>query len=394
VINATGVVVHTNLGRSLLARDALLAVERACSHYSNLEFSLAKGQRGSRYSHVQDLLTTLTGAEAALVVNNNAAAVLLVLESLAKGKEVIVSRGQLVEIGGSFRIPDVMAKSGARLKEVGTTNRTHLADYEQAISSETGALLKVHTSNYKVIGFHKEVPLQGLASLGQRHGLPVIEDLGSGNFFDFSTSQPLGEPTAQSALKDGAALITFSGDKLLGGPQSGIILGQRRLVDRIKKNPLNRALRIDKMTLAALEATLRLYLDPDKAREEIPTLKMITMNKSTLQGRAKRLAADLRRQWGSRPRVQTKVGVSRVGGGASPGGELPTSLVQISMSGQELEHMRQALLQTDPPLVGRVEDQSLCLDPRTIQADELRLIPGILDQAWQAASREVQIKGA
>lgn len=384
VINATGVVVHTNLGRSLLAPAARKAVLEASRYYSNLEFRLETGKRGSRYSHVESLLCTLTGAEAALVVNNNAAAVLLVLDTLVKGKEAVVSRGQLVEIGGSFRIPDVMAKSGGILREVGSTNRTHVADYEQAIGPETGALVKVHTSNYKVVGFHKEVSLREMAALGQRYGLPVIEDLGSGNLFDFSPYVPLAEPTAQSALQDGASVVTFSGDKLLGGPQAGVILGQREVVERIKRNPMNRALRIDKMTLAALEATLRLYHDPERARREIPTLAMITMPPETVQGRASRLAKTLRWQWGGDIAVRTRAGASRVGGGASPEKDLPTTLVQLEMPADRLEPFREALMETDPPLVGRIEDGAFCLDPRTLQSDELRLVPQLLDRARKA----------
>ncbi|ACV68052.1 L-seryl-tRNA(Sec) selenium transferase [Desulfohalobium retbaense] len=381
VINATGVVVHTNLGRSLLARAAREAVEESCRFYSNLEFALETGKRGSRYSHVESLLCSLTGAEAALVVNNNAAAVLLVLDTLVKGKEAVVSRGQLVEIGGSFRIPDVMAKSGGILREVGTTNRTHLSDYEQAIGPETGALMKVHTSNYKVIGFHKEVGLRELAVLGREYDLPVIEDLGSGNLFDFTPYVPLDEPTAQSVLREGASVVTFSGDKLLGGPQAGVILGRKDEIERIKRNPLNRALRIDKMTLAALEATLRLYTDPARARREIPTLAMITLSPETIQGRAKRLASTLRRQWQQHLPVRTRAGSSRVGGGASPEKDLPTTLVQIPLPGNRLEPFREALLQTDPPLVGRIEDGAFCLDPRTLQSEELRVVPGLLEQA-------------
>ena len=382
VINATGVVVHTNLGRSLLAASAIKAVEQACGSYSNLEFSLHSGKRGSRYALVEDLLCRLTGAEAGLVVNNNAAAVLLMLDTLAKGKEVIVSRGQLVEIGGSFRIPDVMAKSGAMLREVGATNRTHLYDYEQAINEHTGALLKAHTSNYRIIGFHKEVPLTELVELGSRYSLPVLEDLGSGNLFSFPASAGLDEPTVQSVLQTGVSVVTFSGDKLLGGPQAGIILGQKKFIDPIKKNPLNRALRIDKMTLAGLEATLRLYLDPDTAREKVPTLGMICARPEQLKSKAQRLAAKLRSSLGEYFDVRTVSGASRVGGGASPEHDLPTTLVQlIPKTGIRVEELRDVLLQTDPPMVGRVEHDSLCMDPRTLQSNEFKLIGPVLKQA-------------
>ena len=382
VINATGVVVHTNLGRSLLARSAAEAVELACSAYSNLEFSLDTGKRGSRYALVEELLCRLTGAEAGLVVNNNAAAVLLMLDTLARGREVIVSRGQLVEIGGSFRIPEVMAKSGAILKEVGATNRTHLYDYENALSENTGAILRAHTSNYKVIGFHKEVGLKELVELGRKHDLPVLEDLGSGNFFSFPSSTGLDEPLVPSLLKTGVDVLTFSGDKLLGGPQSGIILGKKNAIETIKKNPLNRALRIDKMTLAGLEATLRLYLDPEQAQEQIPTLRMICQQKTSLQSKAARLAARLKKDVGDWFDVSTRRDASRVGGGASPELDLPTTVVSLApKQGIELETLRDALLKTDPPLVGRVEHDRLCLDPRTLQRGEGQQVVQVMRQA-------------
>jgi len=256
VINATGVVVHTNLGRSILPERAINQFRSIAGGYSNLEYDLDQGRRGSRYVHVEEILKELTSAEAAMVVNNNAGAVLIALETMAKGREVVVSRGQLVEIGGSFRIPDVMRKSGARMVEVGTTNKTHLTDYEEVIGPETALLLKVHTSNFQVVGFTEEVSLSELVTLGERHGIPVMEDLGSGCLVDFSTYGLIKEPTVQEALAQGVGLVTFSGDKLLGGPQAGIILGQKDLVEAIRKNPLNRALRIDKLTLVALEETL------------------------------------------------------------------------------------------------------------------------------------------
>ena len=384
VINATVVVVHTNLGRSLLAQPAVQAVDLACRAYSNLEFSLDTGKRGSRYALVEDLLCHLTGAEAGLVVNNNAAAVLLMLDTLAKGKEVVVSRGQLVEIGGSFRIPEVMAKSGATLREVGATNRTHVYDYEQAIGDQTGGLLKVHTSNYRIVGFHKEVPLKDLVALGDQYGLPVMEDLGSGNLFDFPSSTGLDEPTVQSVLQSGVSVVTFSGDKLLGGPQSGIILGRKEVIEPIKKNPLNRALRIDKMTLAGLEATLRLYLDPEVAQEQVPTLRMICAPQEQLKGKAQGLASRLRSELGDIFQVWTMRGASRVGGGASPELDLPTTLVGLTpQAGHDVQKLRDALLHTDPPLVGRVEYESLCLDPRTLQPDEMKHIVPVLKQALQ-----------
>lgn len=384
VLNATGVVIHTNMGRSLLADCAVSAVTEACAHYSNLEFDLATGERGSRYSHVEELLCRVTGAEAALVVNNNAAAVLLVLDTLCKGGEVIVSRGQLVEIGGSFRIPEVMEKSGAILREVGATNRTHLRDYENAINDQTVALLRVHTSNYRVVGFHKAVPLADLVALGRARNLPVIEDLGSGSFLDFSPwglpNANAGEPTVQDIVADNPDVITFSGDKVLGGPQAGIIIGRRDWIERIKRNPLNRALRIDKMTLAALEATLRLYLDPDRARAEVPTVRMITASPDELKTRARRLAARLRKTLTSRATITTIQGVSRVGGGSFPERDLPTTLVQLVPQTCSVAHLRAALLTTTPPLVGRVESGALLLDPRTLSDAEFSLVVKIFDE--------------
>lgn len=387
VINATGVVVHTNLGRSLLADSALQMVDKVCSSYNNLEFSLQSGERGSRYELVQELLCELTGAEAALVVNNNAAAVLLTLDTLAKEQEVIVSRGQLVEIGGSFRIPEVMAKSGAQLREVGATNRTHLRDFEQAINENTAALLRVHTSNFRIVGFHKEVSLEEMVALGNHYELPVLEDLGSGNFCRFPSWTGLDEPLVGDVLRKGAAVVTFSGDKLLGGPQAGLILGRREYIGRIQKNPLNRALRIDKMTLAALEATLRLYKDPELAARSIPTLRMILQEEKTLSSRAKRLAGRLNTGLQEYFQVGTSKGFSRVGGGASPELNLPTRLVTLQpKNGLDLEAFRQALLDTDPPLLGRVEQDRFCLDPRTLQTNDMQDLPRVLAQAAQSSS--------
>ncbi|MFW6324795.1 MAG: L-seryl-tRNA(Sec) selenium transferase [Desulfovibrionales bacterium] len=383
VINATGVVVHTNLGRSLLSRSAVEAVQEACDRYSNLEFDLDSGKRGSRYSHVESILCRITGAEAGLVVNNNAAAVLLILDTLAKGKEVVVSRGELVEIGGSFRIPDVMAKSGAVLREVGATNRTHLSDYENAIGPETAALMKVHTSNFRIMGFHKAVSIEELSRMAAAHSLPVIEDLGSGNLFSFDPAAGLNEPTVQDSLAAGADVVSFSGDKLLGGPQAGIILGNKLFIDAVKKNPLNRALRIDKMTLAALEATLRIYLEPDAAGEQIPTLRMITATPRELASRAGRLAGFLRRELKEELHIKVIPGVSRVGGGALPEKDLLTSLVALDpVNGRfGVEQMREALLKTNPPVVGRIEHDMFCLDPRTLLKGDFQEILSALKEA-------------
>ena len=402
VLNGTGVVIHTNLGRSLLADEAVKAVVAACSRYSNLEMDLATGQRGSRYSHVEKLICSLTGAESALVVNNNAAAVFLMLDTLCKGQEVVVSRGQLVEIGGSFRIPEVMEKSGCILKEVGATNKTHLRDYTNAITGDTAAILRVHTSNYRIVGFHSDVSVAELVALGRERGLPVLEDLGSGYLCDLAGSslQALAqnEPPVRSVVAAGIDVVTFSGDKVLGGPQAGIIAGRAEYIERIKRNPLNRALRIDKMTLAALEATLRLYTQPELALEQVPTLRMICTPLDTLQKRAKRLIRLLAKIFAGQggggtdtasvvPEQATFsaiIGDSLVGGGSFPERALPTMLVVCSVAGQTAEDLRERLLAVDPPLVVRVQDGRVCIDVRTVQDDELLLVANAV---WQAASK-------
>lgn len=381
VINATGVVIHTNMGRSVLAESALRAVQEAATGYCNLELDLATGARGSRYSLVEHLICTLSGAEAALVVNNNAAAVLLVLDTLCKGGEVVVSRGQLVEIGGSFRIPEVMEKSGATLREVGATNRTHAHDYQRAITPETVALLRVHTSNYRVVGFHKEVTLPELVELGRAHSLPVIEDLGSGSLVDFTPYGLPGEPTVQAVVRGGADVVTFSGDKVLGGPQAGIIVGRLDLIQRIRKNPLNRALRCDKFTLAALEATLRHYLEPEEALQAVPTLRMMTASPESLARRARTLASRLRRTLGAAAHISLRADVSRVGGGSFPECDLPTTLVCIQPAQGSATTLKQRLLDTEPPLLGRLEEQSFCLDVRTLTDAEFPLVQAALSQA-------------
>ena len=386
VLNATGVVIHTNLGRSVLAEEAVRAAVLAAGGYCNLEYDLATGERGSRHSLVEGLIRELTGAEAAVVVNNNAAAVLLMLDALCKGGEVVVSRGQLVEIGGSFRIPDVMARSGAVLREVGTTNRTHLFDYENALNENTRALLRVHTSNYRIAGFHADVPLEDMATLARKHGLPLLEDLGSGSFVDFAPWGLPGEPTAREVLWVGADVVTFSGDKVLGGPQAGIIAGRSDLIEPIRGNQLMRALRCDKMTLAALEATLRLYLDPDKALARIPTLRRITMSPAELKRRAGRLARALRRVLpeGS-ARVSLTDGASRVGGGSFPERDLPTTLVRVQSPLCAAETLRVRLLSADPPLVGRVERDAFLLDPRTLEEQEFGEAARIMARALAPA---------
>jgi L-seryl-tRNA(Ser) seleniumtransferase len=377
-INATGIVVHPNLGRSLLAEAAVENLCQVARRYSNLEYDLAKGRRGSRYTAVHDILCEITGAEAAMVVNNNAAAVLLCLETIAAGRQVIVSRGELVEIGGSFRIPDVMAKSGAILREVGTTNRTHLRDYVNAIGPETALLLKVHTSNYAMVGFTAEVPLAEMVALGREHGIPVMNDLGSGNFMDLSAFGLPGEPTVQQAVATGADLVTFSGDKLLGGPQAGIILGNAEIIAKVRQNPINRALRIDKLTLAALEATLRLYRDPDQAVAQIPTLRMLTASAAHLDARAHALAGQIEALGVPGLKVTVLDAASKAGGGALPLLNLATRCVGLRTEVMSVDALERALRANDPPIIGRIENDTLLLDVRTLADDELPLIASAL----------------
>ena len=390
-LNATGVVVHTNMGRSVLAEEARQAVIRAATGYCNLELDLATGGRGSRHALVEELICRITGAEAALVVNNNAAAVLLVLDTFCKGGEVIVSRGELVEIGGSFRIPEVMEKSGATLREVGATNRTHLRDYSAAINENTRALMRVHTSNYRIVGFHSAVGLPELSALAREHGLPLIEDLGSGSLMDFSACGLPNEPTVPEVLSQGADIATFSGDKVLGGPQAGIITGRKTMVEQLKRNPLTRALRCDKLCLSALEATLRLYLDPEKARQSVPTLRMITCPPAELAKAARNLATKLRKGLNAQE-TQCEIGVredvSRVGGGAFPQYDLPTTLVRIRPAGCSPTALKAALLETVPPLIGRLEDDAFCLDPRTLDIREYPDVLRVLREALSTASRQ------
>ncbi len=373
-INATGVVVHTNLGRSILAEGALENVHLIAGRYSNLEYDLATGKRGSRYSAVEDILCEISGAEAAMVVNNNAGAVLLCLETMARGKKVIISRGELVEIGGSFRIPDVMSKSGGILCEVGTTNRTHLDDYENAIDSDTGLLLKVHKSNYDVVGFSAEVSLKRLVALGEKYQVPVMEDLGSGTFIDFSTYGLTKEPTVQESVRSGADVITFSGDKLLGGPQAGLILGKKDVIDPIKKNPITRALRIDKLTLAALESTLRFYREKESAIGAIPTLRMLTLPIEQIRQKARQLKKGLNRINDDRLQLELMNLSSRAGGGSLPLLELPTQCVGVKVAGLSVNTIERFLRNHTTPVIGRIEEDYFIMDLRTIQSDELILI--------------------
>jgi len=379
IVNATGVVVHTNLGRSLLAKDAVENLMTVASRYSNLEFDLSKGMRGSRYSIVEDILCEISGAQAAMVVNNNAGAVFLCLETLSRDKKVIVSRGELVEIGGSFRIPDVMAKSGAILKEVGTTNRTHFHDYEKAIEHDTGLLLKVHKSNFSIVGFTTEVSLEELVGLGATYQIPVMEDLGSGTFVDFSKYGLLKEPTVQESVAAGVDVVTFSGDKLLGGPQAGIIVGKKDWIDRIKKNPITRVLRIDKLTLAALESTLRHYRNIDREIDSIPTLRMITLSFGYTETKAKELAKLLENIDDSRMSVYLIDLFSRPGGGAFPLLKLPSKGVGVKVQGISANTVEKKMRSNEIPIIGRIEEDRFILDLRTIQDDELPIIKKAFD---------------
>ncbi|MBL7181096.1 MAG: L-seryl-tRNA(Sec) selenium transferase [Pseudomonadota bacterium] len=380
LINATGVVVHTNLGRSLLPADAIENLVTIAGRYSNLEFDLLKGARGSRYSNVEDILCEVSGAESAMVVNNNAGAVLLSLNTIANGKTVIVSRGELIEIGGAFRIPDVMAKSGGILKEVGTTNRTHLKDYESAIENDTGLFLKVHTSNYSIVGFTAQVSLKELVDLGAKYQIPVMEDLGSGTFIDFSRYGLIKEPTVQESVAAGADVITFSGDKLLGGPQAGIIVGKQEILDNIKKNPLTRALRIDKLTLAALEITLRHYRDPDKAVDSIPTLRMLTLPFADIETKARQLKTLLEHIGDGRLQVQLLDMASTAGGGALPLLNLPSKGLGINVQGISPNALEKTLRENEPPIIGRIEEDTFMLDLRTVQDDELAIIKDVFEK--------------
>ncbi|NLN59520.1 MAG: L-seryl-tRNA(Sec) selenium transferase, partial [Deltaproteobacteria bacterium] len=342
--------------------------------YCNLEYDLEKGERGLRYSHVRELLRILTGAEEALVVNNNAAAVLLVLDTLARGREAIVSRGELVEIGGAFRIPEIMERSGALLREVGTTNRTRALDFERAVSERTGLIMKVHTSNFKIVGFTEEVSLESLVSMGARYGIPVMHDLGSGCMIDFAPFGLGGEPTVKAVVATGVDVVTISGDKLLGGPQAGIVLGKREIMGDVMRNPLNRALRIDKLTLAALEATLVQYLHPGQAAGAIPTLRTLTEPLSKVTTRAKRLAAMLRRSGIPGLTVFLQKNVSAVGGGALPLREIETMVVAVACEGITSVRLEEALRRVEIPVIARIDEDAVLFDVRTVRDDEFSVI--------------------
>ena len=385
VINATGVILHTNLGRSLLATRAMERAQEVATHFSNLEYDLQGGLRGDRQIHLQPLLHDLTGAEASLVVNNNAAALFLIINTLAEGKEAIVSRGELVEIGGSFRLPEIMKKGGALLREVGTTNKTYLSDYEEAIGSQTALLLKVHTSNFRLSGFTAACSLGELVQLGRRYQIPVVEDLGSGAMVDLSRWGLPKEPLAQESLREGADLVCFSGDKLLGGPQAGLILGRQVLVQRLKKNPLARAMRIDKLSLACLEATLRIYLEGPEVWKEIPVFSFLTAPLEVLAGRARRLIELMGPGAREVFDPQVEEGQAEVGGGSLPGALIPTRCVTLRPCSVPVQSMEEKLRGGDPPILARIQKGNLILDMLTVQDDELEQIGAALAELSSSA---------
>lgn len=379
MINATGTALHTNLGRALLSDKAVEATQRVNARYSNLEYNVEAGERGSRYAHIEDLLKELTGAEAALVVNNNAAAVMLLLTATTQGQEVLISRGELVEIGGSFRVPDVIESVGARLKEVGATNKTHLRDYERAITEETGALLRVHTSNYRVVGFSQVPDDKDLVALAHQHDLPAFNDLGSGLLIDL---QPLGlprEPLVSEVVVAGYDVVSFSGDKLLGGPQAGILVGTKQYIDQLKRHPLLRALRVDKMTLAGLEATLQAYLKPEQAMKDIPLLQMLGQSEEELARKAQTLADDIR-ALDKGYQVNIIEGQSQVGGGAFPEARLATHLVEISHPDYSESTLEQKLRQAEFPIIARTSDGKVQFDVRTLlEADSGKICQALVE---------------
>lgn len=374
VVNATGTVLHTNLGRAPLAQEALQAMRDAAEGYSNLEFDLGEGERGHRYELVEPLICELTGAEAAFVVNNNAAAVFLMLRELAEGRKVAVSRGELVEIGGSFRVSEVMRASGAQLVEVGTTNKTHLRDYEKALDDGADLVLRVHTSNFRIVGFTHAPPLEDLVALSHSRGVPVMEDLGSGSLLDLRSFGIGDEPTIRDSLAAGVDLVTFSGDKLLGGAQAGILCGRRGLMERIRANQLARVVRVDKLTLAALEATLRLYRDDREAVRKIPALRMLTTPKEELRSAAEKLDSALSEAVGGEIRSRVVETVSKVGGGALPTTELPTYAVAVAVPGLTAGEFLRSLRSGDPPVVARVSKEEVIFDVRTLLSGQAEAV--------------------
>ena len=370
LINATGIVIHTNLGRSVLSEDVMENVRRTATAYSNLEYDLAEGKRGKRHAHIRRLLREITGAEDGFAVNNNAAAVFLSLSALAKGREAVVSRGELVEIGGSFRVPDVMAESGALLMEVGTTNKTHLRDYEDALGETTALILKVHKSNYQIIGFTEEVPLETLVALGHGRGVPVMCDLGSGCIINLNPYGIHSEPSVREVLKSGADIVTFSGDKLLGGPQAGLIVGKKEFVEKIQKHPLARAVRIDKLTLAALEATLMAYADEEQAKEKIPTIRMLLEDPKIIRQRAKKIAGLIKRGI-KEAAIEVIEDSSQAGGGSLPEVRFPTYAVSVRPERISLNQFEDRLRKGEPAVIARIKGEALLIDARTVSDREI-----------------------
>ncbi|HVF90881.1 MAG TPA: L-seryl-tRNA(Sec) selenium transferase [Blastocatellia bacterium] len=388
VVNATGVVIHTNLGRAPLARAALDAISDVAVHYSNLEYDIERGERGKRESHCQGLLARLSGSESAIVANNNAAAVMLVLNTLAEGGEVIVSRGELVEIGGSFRIPDVMEKSGARLREVGTTNRTRIQDYERAINDSTRLILRVHPSNYRIIGFTERPSAQEISDLARRANIPSFEDLGSGCLIDLEPFGVRDEPVVSRSLEAGISVVSFSGDKMLGGPQAGIIAGSRDVIERVRKNPLMRALRVDKMTYAALEATLSLY-DRGVSQSEVPVLRALTATREQVGERASLMAGRILEITGGRIKAGLEEGDSVVGGGSAPEVKLPTVLITIEDPVLSASSIEARLRAHRVPVIARTERDQVLLDLRTVEPGEESIILEALSALGEPAPKRI-----
>jgi len=385
VINATGVIIHTNLGRAPLANQAIQAVSEAAAHYTNLEYDLKAGERGHRELHCQELLARLAGSEAAVLANNNAAAVLLLLNTLAEGGEVIVSRGELIEIGGSFRIPEIMEKSGATLREVGTTNRTRISDYQRALSERTKLIFRVHPSNYRIIGFTERPSAHQIADLAHRAGVPSFEDLGSGCLIDLSPYGVKGEPVVAESLKAGISVVSFSGDKMLGGPQAGVIAGSREIVDRVRRNPLMRAMRVDKMTYAAIEATLRLY-DRGEALSEVPVIRAIASTHEQIRDRAARLCESIARSTNGALNASLEDGKSVIGGGSAPEVSLPTVLVALLGNSMSASSIEELLRSHSIPIITRTERDRVLIDLRTVAEDDERIILGAIATLAQRGS--------
>ncbi|QSX06964.1 L-seryl-tRNA(Sec) selenium transferase [Sedimentibacter sp. zth1] len=381
VINGTGTILHTNLGRAIISEKIADRIKEIVTGYSNLEYDIEKGERGERYSHFEDIVCRITGAEACMAVNNNAAAVMLILSTMAKGNEVIVSRGELVEIGGSFRVPDVMIQSGSKLVEIGTTNKTHLSDYENAITEETKAFLKVHTSNYRIVGFTESVGIKELSELSKKHSLPVIEDIGSGVLIDLSKYGLAYEPTVQESIRNGADVVCFSGDKLLGGPQAGIIVGRKDLINKMKKNPLTRAMRIDKFTATALEAVFHEYLDEESAIKNIPVLSMITRDIKEIEKQAESLMTKLS---GCKEKATIEIEdcLSQIGGGSLPLERIKSKCISIKPNSITTQIFENRLRNSQIPVIIRIANDKAIIDMRTIATNEIEILSQTIKNAF------------